>query len=192
MTTDVHPSDVLVPRCLWAQRSDKIYLTIEVFGVKDEKIDLSADTLVFSGTRSEDGSKFAVTLEFFAPIDVPTSKYQTSPRDITFILMKADDTQSYWPRLVKEKAKMHYIMVDFSKWVDEDEEGTDPPADNQFDFGGMNFGGGSGFDMGGMGGQDSFDPSEFSKYSKDYDSDEEGPNIDDVSDEEEPAKETTD
>ena len=57
MTTDVHPSDVLVPKCLWAQRHDRIYLTIDVFDPKDVDIKLDAGFLNVRCTRSEDNAK---------------------------------------------------------------------------------------------------------------------------------------
>lgn len=148
MTTDVHPSDVLVPRVLWAQHHDKIFITLEVFGVKDEVINITPDRLIFQGTRSTDNAKFAVDLEFYAPINIESSQKNVNPRNVAFVLQKEDDTQSYWPRLVKEAKKLHYISIDFSKWIDEDEEGSKSA-------------GGLGGDIGDF---SSFDPSQFSKY----------------------------
>lgn len=141
---------------MWAQRHDKLYITLEVFGVKEEKITLSKDKLTFSGIRTDDNAKMAVELDFYAEVDPENSQQSISPRNVSFILKKADDTQPYWPRLVKTAQKLHYIHIDFSKWVDEDDESEDPKADN-FDFPGMS----------------SFDPSQFAGFGGSGDMDEE-------------------
>ena len=156
MTTDVHPSDVLVPKCLWAQRHDRIYLTIDVFDPKDVDIKLDAGSLNVRCTRSEDNAKFAVDLEFFDTVVPAESQKSTTGRNISFILLKEKDDQPYWPRLVKDTKKLHYIAVDFTKWVDEDEEDSK---------------GGNDFMGNGMGDFSSFDPSQFANM-QDYDEDE--------------------
>lgn len=158
-TTDVHPTDVLVPRVLWSQRHDRVYLTIEVFGVKDEKITLTPNSLEFSGTRSEDNAKFAVHLEFYAAIDPEQSQKSITGRNVAFILYKEQDDQPYWPRLIKDTKKMHYIAIDFAKWCDEDEEGEKGPED-MGNFGGM-----------GMGDFGNFDPSQFAGMGNDQEED---------------------
>lgn len=76
----------------------------------------------------------------------------TNSRNIEISLPKKD--AKWWPRLLKDKAKAHWLKVDFSKWKDEDESGAeDMPAG--FDMGG----GANNFDinqymsqMGGAGG----------------------------------------
>lgn len=181
-TTDSHPSDILVPRVLWAQRHDRVYLTIEVFGVKEETINLTANSLEFTGIRSEDNAKFAVHLEFFDAIDPEESKKSISGRNVAFILMKEKDDQPYWPRLVKDTKKMHYIAIDFAKWCDEDEEG-EKGAEDLGNFGGMG---------GGMGGMDfsNFDPSQFANMGNDnYDEDDSLYNDDDEEEQKENEEE---
>jgi hypothetical protein len=37
-------------------------------------------------------------------------------------LSKKDKTASYWPRLIEEKIKTNHISLDWSKYVDEDDE----------------------------------------------------------------------
>ena len=43
-----------------------------------------------------------------------------------FVLEKKNQDAEFWPRLLKSKEKNQYIQVDWSKWVDEDEEEEDP------------------------------------------------------------------
>ena len=160
MTTDAHPANILVPRVLWAQRSDVVYLTIEVFDVHDEKIQLDANRLSFSGVRGSDNARFAVELEFYAPINPEASKKAVTGRNVSFVLEKVEMEEKFWPRLVSTPAKLHYIHTDFSKWVDEDEENEKPQANMQdysnFDF--SSFGGDG--DMAGFGQADDSDADE--------------------------------
>jgi prostaglandin-E synthase len=39
----------------------------------------------------------------------------------------------FWPRLIKAKTKPHFIHVDFSRWVDENEDEDDPEANAPMD-----------------------------------------------------------
>ena len=66
---------------------------------------------------------------------------------MTVQVVKPSSDQEYWPRLLKSTQKVPNIKVDWSKWVDEDEEGG---AADKFDMGDLqNL---SNFDMSGLGG----------------------------------------
>lgn len=114
----------MIPNVLWAQRNDLVYLTIEVFEVRDEKVELTDNQVIFTGIRSSDDAKFAVSLELYGAIDVEKSKIRVSHRDVALVLAKAE-AGPYWPRLLKTTQKMHYVHTDFSKWKDEDEGQSD-------------------------------------------------------------------
>ena len=145
MTVDAQPaaSSTLTPFVRWAQRKDCIYLTIEVFDVLDEKIQLDNNHLSFLGTRKGDNAHFAVDLKFFAPIDASASKKCVTDRDISFVLEKETKNEEFWPTLVSTPSKLNRIRIDFDKWVDEDAEKDTPKHDmgdySNFDFG--NYGG---------------------------------------------------
>lgn len=38
------------------------------------------------------------------------------------VLQKKETNKPYWPRLIKSTAKNQYILIDWAKWVDEDDE----------------------------------------------------------------------
>lgn len=117
---------------LWAQRHDTVFLTFEVFEVKNEKVDIKADGVSFAGVRGSDDAKFAVDLQLYGPIDPEASKVSVGHREVSLILKKTE-SGPYWPRLLKSTQKMHFIHTDFSKWKDEDEEDEeDEAAFNQF------------------------------------------------------------
>ena len=109
---------------LWAQRSSKtnaeknyIYLTISVPDVpaKSVQIDLKPTSLTFTGHSDTKKITYHVELEFYGEIDVENSKTNHTARDVEFILRKKDLKEEYWPRLLKESKKMHFLKTDFDK-----------------------------------------------------------------------------
>jgi hypothetical protein len=159
---------------LWAQRSSTsepeknyIYLTISVPDVPKSslKLDLKPTHLTFTGTSETKKTTYHLDLEFYEEIDVENSKTNHSAKDIEMILRKKELKEEYWPRLLKDKAKVHFLRTDFDKvcthtllgrkckadkvqWVDQDEQNAAPEDDYM-----NNFGGGMGED-GGFGGID--------------------------------------
>lgn len=149
-------TDKVTPEVLWAQRSSSsdpeknfIYLTIMVPDVPRENLELKveSDRLTFTGRSDTLKRTYHVDLEFYAEIDPAESKTNHSARDVELKLRKKELKEEYWPRLLKDSKKVHFLKTDFDKWVDEDEQNE--AADEDFSqFGGM--GGMPG--MGGMGG----------------------------------------
>ncbi|KAL9045954.1 MAG: hypothetical protein Q9214_001094 [Letrouitia sp. 1 TL-2023] len=133
------------PEVTWAQRSSAtnaeknlIYLTIAAPDVPKIDLDLKSTSLKFTGTSETKKTTYHVELEFWAEIDVENSKTHHTSRDVFFVLRKKESKEEYWPRLLKEDKKVHFLKTDFDKWVDEDEQegGIDE------DLGGMGGGGG--------------------------------------------------
>lgn len=154
-------SEVLIPRVLWAQRKDVVYLTIEVFEVKEEKIEINENVVQFSGVRGTDGAKFAVKLELFANVDAEKSKISVGHREVALVLAKSQDGP-FWPRLLKSTQKMHYIHTDFGKWIDEDEEDEEPEMSGMGNFDFSQFAaGGNNLDMSQFGGNEEFEEESF-------------------------------
>ena len=157
----------VTPEVLWAQRSSKadpeknfIYLTISVPDVpaSNLKLDLKPTGLSFTGHSDTLKRTYSLELEFYAEIDVAESKTNHTARDVEMKLRKKELDESYWPRLLKEAKKVHFLKTDFDKWVDEDEQ-NEAAEDDFSNFGGM--GGMPG--MGGMGGGGDFGGIDFSK-----------------------------
>jgi len=155
-------SGQVTPEVLWAQRSSAddptknyIYLTISVPDVpkKSLQLELNEKSLKFTGTSDSKKTTYHLELEFFDAIDVENSKTNHTPRDIEMVLRKKELKEEYWPRLLKDKAKVHFLKTDFDKWVDEDEQNEAPEDDYMNNFGGAGAGGMGGED-GGFGGID--------------------------------------
>lgn len=157
------------PLVLWAQRADKLFLTIELEDCKNPTIILEKDKLYFKGKsdsiqQDADHSEHEVTIDFYKPINDKDSKHVVRARGTEFVIIKEES--SWWPRLLKNSTKQHWIKVDFPKWKDEDDSDDEAGAaagmgghmggqpdfrDLMQQFGGMDGGG-----MGGMGGMGGF------------------------------------
>ena len=117
--------------------------------------------LFLSGTSH--GTAYGFTLEFCEPIVKAESKWNTNGRYPIFTLAKANKDADYWPRLTKDKAKNNRITVDWSKWVEEDEEAEAPAMGGDFDPSMMQGFGGGMPGMGGKGGMGVMDMEEMMK-----------------------------
>lgn len=111
------------------------------------KMDLQPTHVDFSGYSETKKLTYKVKLDFFAEIDPDESKRSPSARGFDFVLRKKEAKDEYWPRLTKEKQKLHFLRTDFAKWVDEDEQ-DEKEDDGMADMGGM--GGMPGMGMPGM------------------------------------------
>lgn len=149
----------VTPTILWAQRSSAeeaskniIYMTIEVLDPTNIKLDLTSTGLKLRADSQGNDTHYALDLDFFDEIDTENSHKNTeSGHQIYLILRKKNKQEEYWPRLTKEKLRLHYIKTDFDKWVDEDEQDEQPEEDDMSNM--MNMGGAGGMPgMPGMGG----------------------------------------
>lgn len=123
MTNAVPTSIFSHPQIKWAQRKDRIFLEVQLRDIKDEKIELNENSLTFSG--DSDKHKYGFSFEFHSSINKEESKWTKTGFHLLFVLEKHDGNAPFWPRLLKNKDKNQYINVDWSKWVDEDEEEED-------------------------------------------------------------------
>jgi prostaglandin-E synthase len=119
----------LNPIVEWAQRSDDIYLTIQISDPQDVKIDISQTSLSFSAAQGEKRYKF--NFNFFENVNPEESKQHISPRCVFLVIRKEKVDAEFWPRLLKETVKPNFLKVDFSRWKDEDED-EDVTPDNGF------------------------------------------------------------
>lgn len=123
---------------LWAQRSSEteaeknfIYLTISVPDVKPAnlKLKLTSTSLSFSGHSDSLKKDYAVDLEFYGEVDTDNSKTNHTAKNVELVLRKKELKEEFWPRLLKDAKKVHFLKTDFDKWVDEDEQDEAPEDD---------------------------------------------------------------
>ncbi|KAI5290077.1 hypothetical protein KEM54_002490 [Ascosphaera aggregata] len=160
-------SNPIHPEVTWAQRSNPtdpakniLFIGINTPDVEQKDADLQiTPTSIKLTAKSTKGLQYAVDLELFDEIVPEESKQKHSARGFDLVLRKKDLKEEYWPRLLKEKKKVHFLKTDFDKWVDEDEQDEAPDDDmSGFDMSALQgMGGGMpglGGDMGGAGGLD--------------------------------------
>ena len=112
---------------------------------QNESIELTNNALKFKATS--DQKPYAVEMEFYEQVNPDESKHGKTGRGFAFVIKKQEPEAPYWPRLLKQSGKQHWLKTDFSKWKDEDE---DDDVNVDAPFGGMDMAGMGG--MGGMGG----------------------------------------
>ena len=130
------------PNIKWAERKDKLFVTIDLDEVKNPFIDITEDNhLIFKG--SSNGKEYSLDLELMGEVNKEESKWTVDTRNI-FLKIQKKTKGSYWNYINKDKKKYNFIHVDWYLYVDEDEEDEKP----EFNFPGMD-GGNNFMDMGG-------------------------------------------
>ena len=56
-----------------------------------------------------------MTLDFYAEIDPAEAKVHHNARAMEMKLQKKDLKEEFWPRLLKENKKYHFLKTDFDK-----------------------------------------------------------------------------
>ncbi|PYH49557.1 Hsp90 cochaperone SBA1, partial [Aspergillus saccharolyticus JOP 1030-1] len=132
----------------WAQRSSAteaernyLYVSIKAADVPRDAatLNITPTNVSFSGD-SRKGVKYQVSLDLYAEIDPEHSKVNHNDREVELVLRKKEVKEEFWPRLLKESKKTHFLKTDFDKWVDEDEQDEAPEDDYASGFNGMDGG----------------------------------------------------
>lgn len=148
--------DTCTPEVTWAQRSSDsepernyLYVNLKTPDVSKSDADLNITPTEVSFTgKSGKGVTYKVSLPLYAEIDPENSKVNHTDREVELVLRKKELKQEFWPRLLKEAKKYHFLKTDFDKWVDEDEQDEAGEDDYANNFGG--FGGPGGEEGGGL------------------------------------------
>ncbi|QIW99118.1 hypothetical protein AMS68_004636 [Peltaster fructicola] len=142
-------------------KRNHVFLSIVVPDVepKNMKLDVQPTQLTFTGYSDTRKATYSVDIPFYAEIDPAASKTHHTGRALDFVLQKKELGETFWPRLLKDSKKVHWLKTDFDKWVDEDEQDTVNDDDYMSQMGGM----GGGMPGMGMGGDGGFGGIDFSK-----------------------------
>ncbi|KAK2184888.1 hypothetical protein NP493_249g04016 [Ridgeia piscesae] len=119
------------PPVIWAQRNDKVYVTICLPDCSNPTIKLEEDKLYFFGKGGPEQKEYEMTMEFYKEVNPEESKYVVLPRHIPIMVRKKEDGP-YWPHLMKQ-AKAHWLKTDFDKWRDEDDSDAEEGQDMQLE-----------------------------------------------------------
>jgi prostaglandin-E synthase len=124
-------NEKVVPPIIWAQRADKLYVTLNVEDCKNIEVKYESTSLHFKGSSGQKVD-YDFTLEFFKEIEPEKSKYAILPRHIPMVIVKKE-SGPYWQRLLKDTTKVHWLKTDFDKWRDEDDSDVDESKDAEFE-----------------------------------------------------------
>eukprot|EP00494_Astrolonche_serrata_P003915 UN03923 len=103
------------PEVRWAQRIDKVYITVQLPDAKDAKVNLEPDG-VFSSLPLLElmGTPMNRNWILNDKVNVEASKVSVGVRSIFCILEKAD--AKWWNKLVRDDQKApHFVRVDWDK-----------------------------------------------------------------------------
>ena len=116
---------------IWAQRKDVVLVTVKVIDAVEPSVQIEGNSFIFKGKSYGKDIEYNTRIELFAEIEKAESKYIVRPSGIEIVLKKKDQTV-WWPRLAKTTVKLHYVSVDWNRWVDSsDDEDADM---NNFNF----------------------------------------------------------
>jgi hypothetical protein len=102
-TEDTMPEDgvTLTPTVLWAQRKDRLLITIDLPNPEHPRIDLEDDgNMTFSATAGKDGEerrRYEVSLEFMHPVVAKDSKISVGNRQVFVMVMKTKEVSGRDP-----------------------------------------------------------------------------------------------
>jgi len=147
-------ASVITPKVEWAQRKDRVLLTVFVEDCKEEKISVQENSFSFSGKGGKEKREHAVNLELFGEIDASKSEQKNMGRNFFFSLAKKDTNAPFWPRLTKDTKKLHFLKTDFARWRDEDDSEEEEKEDYNLEEMMNSMGGLNGMGAGGMEGLD--------------------------------------
>ncbi|KAL2334993.1 hypothetical protein Fmac_016206 [Flemingia macrophylla] len=90
------------PRVKWAQRSDVLYITVELADAKDVKLKLKPEgKFYFSATAGAEKIHYELDIDLFDKINVNNSKARASSRNIYCLVKKAKN--KWWRSLLKTR-----------------------------------------------------------------------------------------
>ncbi|XP_059668628.1 co-chaperone protein p23-2-like [Cornus florida] len=111
------------PEVLWAQRSDKVYLTIALPDAKNVSVKCEPEGLFSFSAVGVQGESFDFSLELYGKIVPEGCKTNIGLRNIPCSIQK--EQKGWWKRILKSEEKpAPYLKVDWNKWCDEDEESS--------------------------------------------------------------------
>ncbi|GAB1603569.1 co-chaperone protein daf-41-like [Argonauta hians] len=114
-----------IPPVSWAQRKDRLFVTIHVEDCDSPDIKIEDAVLHFKGAGGPEKKIFAVDIPFFEDVIPQDFKKNLGGRELHCVIKKRDEC--WWPRLVKGTGKMHYLKTDFARWKDQDDSETEEP-----------------------------------------------------------------
>ena len=106
------------PSIRWAQRKDKVIVSVKLEDVTEEKINLEEDTLYFKANSQ--GKKWETTIELYGSI-IPKGAVQRKRSSEYYFELKKKEPGPFWKRLTEWDVHEQDVKVD-SRFSDKDDE----------------------------------------------------------------------
>ncbi|XP_055383922.1 very-long-chain (3R)-3-hydroxyacyl-CoA dehydratase [Condylostylus longicornis] len=120
----------LSPFVYWAQTEDLITLKVDLKEVEHVDVTMENDILHFeaNGLGARGVNDYEFNLHFFSDIEPNDSTYNVHDTRVTFNIKKK--VNCWWPRLICQPLKPHWLRIDFDKWKTEDDIDLEEPIRN--------------------------------------------------------------
>ncbi|KAJ9437157.1 hypothetical protein DIPPA_16257 [Diplonema papillatum] len=114
------------PPCMWAERKDRLFITVELIDCGDATVDFSEDKIAFKGTGKKgdsDPAEHAFTLELNGKIKPEESTFKATDRAIEILGVKKE-AGAYWEKLVTQPNKVTkaWLTTNWALFCEEDDE----------------------------------------------------------------------
>lgn len=76
---------------------------------------MTPTTLTFTGHSDTLKKTYHLDIEFYAEIDKEESKINHTAKNVEIVLRKKELKEEFWPRLLKDSKKVHWLKTDFDK-----------------------------------------------------------------------------
>lgn len=110
------------PEVKWAQRLDKVYITVLLSDAKQVEVNLEPDgRFTFSAIAGVENHLYGVKLSLYDKVNLEGGQINQGKRRILCVIMKTE--KKWWKKLLRGDEKMpHNVKVDWEKWVDEEDD----------------------------------------------------------------------
>ncbi|KAI8546135.1 hypothetical protein RHMOL_Rhmol07G0093300 [Rhododendron molle] len=119
------------PDVKWAQRLDKVYITVLLSDAKHVEVNLEPDgRFTFSAIAGVENHLYGVKLSLYGKVNLKGGQINQRKRSILCVIMKTE--KKWWKKLLRGDEKMpHNVKVDWEKWVDEEDDDFDKSDEHE-------------------------------------------------------------
>ena len=110
-------------------------ISIDVIRATVRSARLESDGALAVDLGDATGKHYLVNMQLFAPVNVTEGWWQVLPRSVLLSIQK-QAAGPYWKRLFQGTERHPRVSIDWSRWVDEREDGVrwNPLSDRQWEW----------------------------------------------------------
>ena len=103
----------------WAQRKEKIWISVEAPDIQDAEVEMEDSGLIQITAKD---ARQSCTLQLLHRIHAAESSWVESGRCVRLEIAKAEYGRPYWDKLVVADRRLANVTPDWASWIDEEEE----------------------------------------------------------------------